>query len=595
MADVLSFAGDGFSVLNTDLGSIKRELISSASECSQRGLLQSSKWAAELCYAIDEVTCTQEFLPTNDVTQDFLQDYDVFNLAKSYFNLREYDRAAHFAEKCKSNKGYFLYMYSRYLAAEKHHLDDRGDAISSGNTSMTEKLENDHLKVLRTELQAKQKTEDLDGYCLYLYGVVLKKLDLLKEALIVFMEAVHKEPSHWGAWQQLSMLITDKETLNSLSLPNHWIRSIFLACTYLELQLNDEALALLQSLYDSGMSKSTYILSQIAVAYQNLRDVDKAVESFSQLQDLDPFRLEHMDIYSNLLYVKEMRPELAKLAHHCCDIDKYRVETCCVIGNYYSLRAQHEKAVLYFQRALKLNPHYLSAWTLMGHEYMEMKNTHAAIQAYRQAIEVNRRDYRAWYGLGQTYEILKMHAYCLYYYRQAQQLRPNDSRMFVALGECYEKLEKLQEAKKCFWKAHSIGDVEGTALIKLAKLYEILNEKDSAAAAYTEYINETERQGMFNFDEQPQAYRYLANYHLKNGQLDDAHTAAQKCTEFNATREEGKALLRQIARLRSLGDGVAMQVEDNGGSITSDRHLAVNAVADSPLSRLSPMNLTFTP
>ena len=47
--------------------------------------------------------------------------------------------------------------------------------------------------------------------------------------------------------------------------------------------------------------------------------------------------------------------------------------------------------------------------------------------------------------------------------------RPNDSRMVVALGETYEKLERLQEAKKCFWKAHSLGDIEGMALIKLAR------------------------------------------------------------------------------------------------------------------------------
>ena len=83
--------------------------------------------------------------------------------------------------------------------------------------------------------------------------------------------------------------------------------------------------------------------------------------------------------------------------------------------------------------------------------------------------EVNRRDYRAWYGLGQTYEIIKMHFYCLYYYKQAQQLRPNDSRMLIALGETYEKLEKIQEALKCYFKARSVGDIEGTALLKLAK------------------------------------------------------------------------------------------------------------------------------
>lgn len=83
--------------------------------------------------------------------------------------------------------------------------------------------------------------------------------------------------------------------------------------------------------------------------------------------------------------------------------------------------------------------------------------------------EVNRRDYRAWYGLGQTYEIIKMPYYCLYYYKQAQQLRPNDSRMLIALGETYEKLEKIQEALKCYYKARSVGDIEGIALLRLAK------------------------------------------------------------------------------------------------------------------------------
>lgn len=83
--------------------------------------------------------------------------------------------------------------------------------------------------------------------------------------------------------------------------------------------------------------------------------------------------------------------------------------------------------------------------------------------------EINSRDYRAWYGLGQTYEILKMPFYCLYYYKKAQQLRPNDSRMIIALGETYEKLDKLENALKCYYKACNMGDVEGFALIKLAK------------------------------------------------------------------------------------------------------------------------------
>ena len=35
-----------------------------------------------------------------------------------------------------------------------------------------------------------------------------------------------------------------------------------------------------------------------------------------------------------LLFVQEMRAELAHLAHRCSEIDKYRVETCCIIGEF---------------------------------------------------------------------------------------------------------------------------------------------------------------------------------------------------------------------------------------------------------------------
>lgn len=117
-----------------------------------------------------------------------------------------------------------------------------------------------------------------------------------------------------------------------------------------------------------------------------MRQVDQAVEYFLKVTTTDPCRLDNLDTYSNLLYVKEHRVDLAHLAHRVAQIDKYRPETCCIIGNYYSLRSQHDKAVTYFQRALKLNPNYLSAWTLMGHEFIELKNITAAIQCYRHGI-----------------------------------------------------------------------------------------------------------------------------------------------------------------------------------------------------------------
>lgn len=130
---------------------------------------------------------------------------------------------------------------------------------------------------------------------------------------------------------------------------------------------------------------------------------------FGALQKSDPYRVEDVDILSNILYVSEKRPELAKLAQDYVELERMRPEVCCLVGadslpsndlagnstenssflltgNYYSLRRDHEKAIVYFRRALKLDRGYLSAWTLMGHEYIEIKNTNAAIASYRRAV-----------------------------------------------------------------------------------------------------------------------------------------------------------------------------------------------------------------
>ncbi|KAF5303006.1 hypothetical protein FQR65_LT08335 [Abscondita terminalis] len=441
-----------------DLIKVKKDLIIGIKECSQRGLYHSAKWLSEINFSIADIKVQPE------IDNSEIADTESYLLAKSYFDLKEYDRCAFFTENSTEPKSRFLFLYSQYLSIEKKKLDNMTD-----NNCPPDPTKNNALRQLCSVLKEDYFLHKLDGYCLYLYGVVLKKLDLNSLAMDIFVDAINSQPLHWGAWQELALLVPDKNTLLSLRLPEHWMKSFCLAHVYLEQLNSEDALDIYYDLHGQGFDKSTYIMAQMAIAYHNRRELDKAIMMFKDLLLLDPYRLDNLDTYSNLLYVKEMKTELANLAHTAVNIDKYRVETCCVIGNYYSLRAEHSKAVLYFQRALKLNPQYLSAWTLMGHEFMEMKNTNAAIQSYRQAIEVNKRDYRAWYGLGQTYEILKMPFYCIYYYKQAQHLRPTDSRMILALGETYEKLEKHENALKCYYKACNVGDVEGTALTKLAK------------------------------------------------------------------------------------------------------------------------------
>jgi len=168
-----------------------------------------------------------------------------------------------------------------------------------------------------------------------------------EEAVQVLCESVTEEPWNWSAWLDLAELSMTREAAMKLNLPLHVMRDFFYAHVCLELQQNAESLRIYQALLPV-FPGSNYILAQTAIANYNLREFDEAEQLFELLQRRDPYRLTNMDVYSNILYVKEEHAKLSYLAHKANLTDKYREESCCVIGNYYSLKSDHQKAVLYF-------------------------------------------------------------------------------------------------------------------------------------------------------------------------------------------------------------------------------------------------------
>lgn len=313
----------------------------------------------------------------------------------------------------------FLRCYAQFLAGEKKREDEClgsfmpiNDPAVAVSAAHSEPDMNAYLAGIAAELLP--ACESLDWRASYLLGIVLKEQAQSDAALRQFVRAVHQNPLNWSAWAELSMACTDRcggvaqarsaqrqhhygsaqrltrkahrrDMLRSLSLPAHWMRAFFMPYALLELQCNSDALALLAPL-SAVLPGSNLLRLQTALANYNLRELGQAEKLFQMAFAQDPFQLEHVDVYSNVLYVREAHAELGALAQAASAVDKYRPETCCVIGNFYSLQSEHERAVLYFARALRLNRNYVSAWTLMGHEYLELKNSAAAVQAYRHAV-----------------------------------------------------------------------------------------------------------------------------------------------------------------------------------------------------------------
>ena len=46
-------------------------------------------------------------------------------------------------------------------------------------------------------------------------------------------------------------------------------------------------------------------------------DVDYAIQSFEKIQQMDPYRLENMDLYSNLLYIR-----VSDICYYISDLTK---------------------------------------------------------------------------------------------------------------------------------------------------------------------------------------------------------------------------------------------------------------------------------
>nr|GMC48302.1 anaphase-promoting complex subunit 8 [Ipomoea batatas]GMC50628.1 anaphase-promoting complex subunit 8 [Ipomoea batatas]GMC54457.1 anaphase-promoting complex subunit 8 [Ipomoea batatas] len=565
----------------------RNELRSAIRQLNDRCLDSAAKWAAEQLVGIEQDpskyssshtrfqrgsssirrrfrTATPESAFTSTpiagvsyvATQSLLEDEydavdsDFYLLAKSYFDCREYRRAAHVLRDQTSKKAKFLCYYSLYLAGEKRKEEETIEL--EGSLGRSDAV-NQELVSLERELSALLKSGTIDSFCLYLYGLVLKQKGNDNLARTVLVESVSSFPWNWSAWSELQSLCTRIETLNNLNLTNHWMKDFFLASAYQELRMHNESLAKYEHLQGT-FSFSNYIQAQIAKAKYNLREFEEVEVIFDDLLRNDPYRIDDMDMYSNVLYAKECFSALSSIAHRVVLTDKYRPESCCIIGNYYSLKGQHEKSVIYFRRALKLNKNFLSAWTLMGHEYVEMKNIPAAVDAYRRAVDINGRDYRAWYGLGQAYEMMGMPLYALHYFKKSVFLQPSDSRLWIAMAQCYktEQLHMLEEAIKCYERAAKCNDREAIALHELAKLHSELGRSEEAAFYYQKDLERMDAEDR-EAPNMVEALLFLARHCKAQKRFEEAEVYCTRLLDCaGPEKETAKSLLRGIRHARDV-------------------------------------------
>jgi len=483
-------------IVEIDTDHLFKQLQLAYYELSSRGLVRAARFAAEALVGLDL---------NDDDAHRLTQSVEAPQLApqtaqaKAYFDSQEFLRCWNALEsrskqrRTLSSIDMFLRFFSRYHAGEARKEDAMGAEVFVDRTKENSTNSSVALNPFLEELIAALDTETIgdDPFLLYLRGIVLRARKQQPEAIEALVQSCVLYPYNWSCWLELRACFTrlaetqavlDRLTTEFMkkSGEDRVMLSLFRCFASEELD-PDATIQLLEKSLLPLLPAMDSLYTQLARIVNVDGQYERASELFEGVICRDPFRLEDLDVYSNLLYVNEQRTKLAFLAQKVAATDKYRTESCCIVANYYSLVGEHERAVQYYQRAVLLNSNYISAWTLMGHEYVELGNPHAAIETYRKAVDLAPYDYRLWFGLGQAYEVLCMYFFALYYFQRALSLHPGDVRMWDSLGNCYEQLHRYDDAVTAFEQAAQIneGDVYyayrlGMALHRVGKTDEAL-------------------------------------------------------------------------------------------------------------------------
>lgn len=103
--------------------------------------------------------------------------------------------------------------------------------------------------------------------------------------------------------------------------------------------------------------------------------------------------------------------------------------------------------------------------------------------------------------------------------------------MWCALGNCYEQLDKVTEAIKCYERAYSTNDTEGTAINRLAALNKKQGNMSAAAIYYEKDLELKETLGVEG-QQTVEALLFLARYWKDLNHLDKAEKYCLSLLDF---------------------------------------------------------------
>lgn len=255
--------------------------------------------------------------------------------------------------------------------------------------------------------------------------------------------------------------------------------------------------------YQSNLN-TPYLKNLRAAYFYHKKEYDISLALFNSSTLID-----HYDLYSNILYIKNDKRALSMLCHSMHSKYPFSVETMATAGNFYSLQKNHTAAIHHFKRAIRFNHRYAFLNTLIAHEYMELNQYNTAIKYY----SLSTNDYRAYFGMGQAYA-MQSSRLAIAFFKKALLLNSNDPFIWQSLGNEYKKFNDVKSALECYRRMVECGEISGWLMI--GDMYKNRKEYECAVEYYEKYVGVVKDEKIS---------RYLREYH---GRLRDSRDSGEK-------------------------------------------------------------------
>lgn len=253
-----------------------------------------------------------------------------------------------------------------------------------------------------------------------------------------------------------------------------------IAISYLSLnKWHDIAIKFLLESYKISPD-NTFVLNDIAIIYDRIKDHKKAIIYYKKYIDTDPF---DETAWFNLasVYENELNYKKAIEAYEFSITINPRYQPAYLnIASIYIASDEFNKAIDVYKDFLNYSEHKHEIYCLMGECYERNANYDEAYTCYTKALKINEKFADAWFGLAMVKYETKEFFESLYFIKRGLLLDEDNEEYHFELGNINYKLEFYSDAIKSYKRAINLNPIDAEFSYTLSDLYYKLNDIDAA-------------------------------------------------------------------------------------------------------------------